>query len=206
MELDELKSLMNAQLEQGIEVRSNAALQDMLAQRTESVIHRIKRSIRLELIAFMLFALAAIACWLLYHSLLVHLFCIATWVLCLSFSTYLLLLQRRIIFFENFPASVRQNIEQVIQIVRRFTKLYAGISLGMLPVIYCFGLLIGYIELSSRGLLQNFALSKGMLLAGIAFIVCWSVFIFFISKWYIRKLYGQYLLQLEQQLKDIENG
>ncbi|HTL09290.1 MAG TPA: hypothetical protein VL307_13565 [Chitinophagaceae bacterium] len=206
MELDDIKTLMNGALEQEMELRSSASLQDMLGKQTQSVIQRIKRSIWFELSAFILFALGAVACWLLYHRLLVHLFCMATWVLCIAFSAYLLLLHRRINFYEQFPAPVKENIQQVIDIVTRFTKLYAAISLGMLPVIYCFGLLIGYVELSSNGLLQQFAWSEGMLYAGIAFIVGWSVFIFFISKWYIRKLYGHYLLQLQQQLKDIENG
>ena len=73
-------------------------------------------------------------------------------------------------------------------------------------MIYVFGLIIGYLAIVQQGLLQQFTWSAGMLYYGVAFIIGWSVVIYFLAKWYIRKLYGNYLRELQQQLKEIENG
>jgi hypothetical protein len=77
--------------------------------------------------------------------------------------------------------------------------------MGLLPVIFIFGLITGYLNVSQQGLIRQFQWSKGIIFYTIAF-MAWSVIIYFFSRWYIRKLYGNYLLQLQQQLKDMENG
>jgi len=205
MELDEIKLLMKARLEQGV-TNSVQELEAAVRKRTQSVTGKIKRNIRLESVAFVCCGLGAVYCWLTYPSLLVHVFCIATWTLCTVFGMYLYALHRKIVFYETVPGTVKENLVQIIQIIKRFTTLYFGISMGLLPVIYVFGLIIGYLVISKQGLLQQFNWSKTMLYYGLAFIMGWSVIIYFLSKWYIRKLYGKYLLQLQQQLKDIENG
>lgn len=205
MELDDIKTLMKARLEQGTD--SNAQqLEASMKQRTQSVTGKIKRNIRFEFAGFMVCGLAAVYCWLAFPSLLVQLFCIATWALCVVFGAYLNALYRKIIFYETEPASVKQSLQQIIQIIRRFTRLYFGISVGLLPVVYILGCIIGYLVLVKEGWLQNFNWSKTMLYYGIAFIAGWSLLIYFLAKWYIKKLYGKHLLQLEQQLRDIENG
>ncbi len=205
MELDDIKTLMKARLEHGVD-SSAWELKASIKQSTRSVTGKIKRNIRLEAVGFMICALAALYCWLAFPSLLVRLFCIATWALCVLFGIYLRTLYKNIVFYETETGTVKQSLEQIIQIVRRFTRLYFGISVGLLPVVYVFGCIIGYLVLSKEGLLQNFNWSTTMLYYGIAFIIGWSVIIYFLAKWYIRKLYGNYLLQLQQQLKDIENG
>lgn len=205
MELDEIKLLMKARLEQATD--SNAGeLEAVMRQKTRSVTGKIKSNIRLEVIAFAGFGLGAVYCWAMYPSLLVHLFCVATWALCAVFGAYLFSLYRKIVFYETRSRTVRESLQQIIHIVTRFTRLYFGISMGLLPVIYVFGLIIGYLVISKQGLLQQFTWSASMLYYGIAFIIGWSVIIYFTAKWYIRKLYGNYLLQLQQQLADIENG
>jgi hypothetical protein len=206
MELDELKMLINARLEEGIHAQNTATLEAAVRQKTRSVTSKIKKSIAFEFAAFVLCIIVAIVCWLVYPSVLVRLFCVAVWIFCLVFSAYLYPLYRKIIFYESVPGTVKENLQQLIVIISRFTSLYFRISMGLLPVIYVFGLIIGYLDVSKQGLLEQFHLSKQMLVYGVIFIACWSIIIYFLSKWYIRKLYGNHLLQLQQQLKDIENG
>ena len=107
--------------------------------------------------------------------------------------------------YEGMTASLKQSLQLIINIVTRFTRLYFRISIGLLPVIFIFGLITGYLDIAAQGLLPRIQWSRGLGVYTIVFIA-WSVIIYFFSKWYIRKLYGKYLLQLRQQLKEIENG
>ena len=206
MELDEIKMLMKERLEEGIAGSPATGLEASLRRQSNSVTSKIKRNIWLETIAFVLCAIAAVVCWFMYPSLVVRVFCTVTWVFCLVSGIYMYALYKKIVFYETVPGTVRDSLQQIIGIVTRFTRLYFGISVGLLPVIYIFGLIIGYLDISKQGQLLQFNWSKEMLYYGIAFITGWSAIIYFLSKWYIRKLYGNYLLQLKQQLKDIENG
>lgn len=206
MELDDVKTLLKQQLEAGGSLPMTDTFSGLASSRTQSVIGRIKRNIWLECGAMLVCMAVAAWTWHAYPLLVAHFFCVATWLFSMVFSVYLLLLYRKILFYENRPAvSIKENIEKIIAIVTRFTRLYMGISMGLLPVIFVFGLIAGYLEVSGKGLLHAFSWSKGLLLYLSAYI-CWSVLIYFFARWYIRKLYGDYLVHLQEQLKDVENG
>ncbi|MEP7280144.1 MAG: hypothetical protein ABI813_15965 [Bacteroidota bacterium] len=206
MELDELKTRVKAKLEEGMLRHSATDLELSIRQKTNSITGKIKKNTWLEFAAFIFCMGVALACWLLYHSLLVHLFCLATWVFCIVFSAYLFSLYKKIIFYEKAQASVKENLQQVINILNRFTTLYFRITMVLLPVIFVFGLITGYVDVSQKGLIHQFHWSGNILFYIIIFMIGWSGIIYFFAKWYIRKLYGDYLIQLKHQLKEIENG
>jgi hypothetical protein len=205
MELDEIKILLKQKLEEDSPLQSAPALMSPGGKRSRSVISKIKRNIWLEFAAVQVCMAVAVWMWIIYTSLPAHFFCIATWIFSFIFCGYLYALYRKIIFYETVQSSVKENLQQVILIVKRFTQLYFRISMGLLPVIFVFGLIAGYMDISQQRLLQQFHWSKGLIFYSI-FFTGWSVLIYFFAKWYIRKLYRNYLLQLQQQLKDIENG
>ena len=205
MELDELKTLIKSRLEEGIVSHTAGELEAYIRKTAGSVTSKIKRNIWFEFAACCLCMLIAALVWLMYPSVYIHLFCIATGLFCIVFSGYLFSLYKKIIFYETVTGTLKESLQQIINIVTRFTRLYFQISMGLLPVIFIFGLVTGYLDVSQQGLVQKFQWSKGILFYTISFIA-WSVIIYFFSRWYIRKLYGKYLLQLQQQLKDIENG
>lgn len=205
MELDEIIILLKQTLEEDNHVQSAPVLKSPGGKRSRSVISTIKRNIWLEFAAVVVCTAIAAWMWIIYTSLPAHFFCTATWIFSLIFCGYLYALYRKIIFYETAQLTVKENLQQVILIVKRFTRLYFRISMGLLPVIFIFGLIAGYMDISQQNLLQQFHWSKGLIFYSI-FFIAWSVLIYFFAKWYIRKLYGNYLLQLQQQLKEIENG
>ena len=148
-----------------------------------------------------------LACWMWWaHPVsVIRYFCAAAYIFSVLFSVYLLTLYRKIVFYEKTPVSIRQSLQQVIEIIQNFTRLYFRISIGLLPLIFIFGLVTGYIDMSRQEILKEFHWSKGIAVYVAGFIT-WSVCMYFFAKWYIKKLYGNHLLQLQQQLKEIENG
>ena len=205
MELDEIKVLLKSKLEESTPSVSGGQLEASIRKHAGSVTGKIKRSIWFEFAACFLCMLFSVLAWVTRPSLLIHLFCIATISFCIVFCGNLLQLYRKIMVYEGMTAPLKQSLQLIINIVTRFTRLYFRISIGLLPVIFIFGLITGYLDIAAQGLLPRFQWSRGLGVYTIVFIA-WSVIIYFFSKWYIRKLYGNYLLQLRRQLKEIENG
>jgi len=100
---------------------------------------------------------------------------------------------------------VREGLQRVIAIIEEFTRLYFQFTMITLPIAFIFGLISGFLSLNGGAGIKNFNWQKA-----IFFYTCWFIFwsfiMYFFSKWYIKKLYGNYLQQLKDQLKDIENG
>ncbi|MFT3934307.1 MAG: hypothetical protein QM726_11865 [Chitinophagaceae bacterium] len=206
MELDDFKILLKNQLEESIHLQTGSQLEASLRQQAGTITNKIKSSIWFEFAVFALASVVAVVCWFFYPNLYVHLFCIATILFCIVFGSGLLTVYKKITYYESQQTTVKESLETIIDIVSRFTRLYFKISMGLLPVIFAFGFIALYIDISKQGLFQQFHFTPKMILSAITFIIIWSALIYILSKWYIRKLYGNYLHQLKQQLKDIENG
>ena len=205
MELDEIKYILRSKLEASQATFSSEDLEATIRQRTNSLTNRIKRNLWMELAACLVCILISVWAWVIYPLIYVHLFCIATWLFGIAFCTALLALYKKITRHEKIQGTMRESLRQTIIIVTKFTGLYASVSIILLPVIYVFGLITGYMDVAQKGLQQQFHWSTGFWIYTMVFFA-WSVIIYFFNRWYIRKLYGNYLEQLQQQLKDIENG
>ncbi len=205
MELDDIKWALKAKLEEPGTVHSVVEPEQLTRHKTVSVIAGIKRSMLFELVLGILcMAVFIWACYK-YPYLYVRFFCVLTIFLFTVFIVYLVKLFKKINFFERAPLSVKDNLQHIIDILQRFTTLYFQFSMLMLPVIFLLGLLAGYIDILQHGFAGNFQWSKGIVIYAICFIG-WSILMYFFTKWYIKKLYGNYLQQLKHQLLDLENG
>jgi hypothetical protein len=205
MELDDIKWALKTKLEEAGTKRSAGELEQLARRKTMSVIAGIKRSMLFELVFGALCMTVFIWACYKYPYLYVRFFCTLTIFFCIVFIIYLVRLFKRINFFEKAPLSVKDNLQHIIDILQRFTTLYFQFSMLMLPVIFLLGLLVGYLDISQQGLAGNFHWTKGVVFYAASFIG-WSVLMYFFTKWYIKKLYGNYLQQLKHQLSDLENG
>jgi hypothetical protein len=206
MELDDLKTSLKLELERGAPPLNVTTLEASLRAGAKPVLQKIKRNIWLELFVFVICIAAAIYYWLHYSSLLVQLFCVAVALCSVAFCIYLYSLYRRIIYYETIPGNIREGLVHIITIITRFTRLYFTLTMWLLPVIYAFGLITGYLDIAEKGLLPQFHWSDTLLLYTVGFLCGWTLLTWLFAKWYIKKLYGNYLYQLQQRLKEIENG
>ena len=205
MELDEFKSVLKLKLEAGATRRSASELEQYVQRKAQSLITKVKRSMVFEFIFGIL--CMAIFTWAFfrYTSIYTRFFAALTVVFCIFLIGYLVRLLRKITFYENSFPSVKESLQQVIDILQRFTKLYFRLSMLTLPVAFLLGLIMGYLDISQQGLSPHFQWTKGILFYTGVF-VFWSALMYFFSKWYIKKLYGNYMEQLKARLKDLENG
>ncbi len=205
MELDEFKSLLQSGPGENPGAASILEMEKKIRKKAGSVTGQLKQSIRLE---FAMSGLLVAACaWMGLHWPYLYVQCIAVLAVgyCILFLYFLWTLHKKIIFYERSSPSVLEGLAQTIDILERFIRLYFQFNMFMLPVAFVVGLITGYLTISAQGSNTGFSWAKAGLFY-MAFFIAWSVFMYFFSKWYIKKQYSSHLQQLKEQLEDIKNG
>jgi len=205
MELDEFKQRFKEQMPQETSLHSADELEGYIRKRTRSIIASVKRNIRFEILACFVFIAVAIWAWFAYPVSYVRAISLLTVCVCCLLLVYLVNLYRKIGAYEQASLSIKNTLQLVIGILHQFTRVYFQFTMITLPLAFVFGLATGFLNIKSGEGLNHFNWQRAMVFYSGWFIV-WSVIMYFLCKWYIRKLYGKYLQQLEEQLKDIENG
>jgi hypothetical protein len=205
MELDEFKMLLKEKDHEEIALHSAVELEGYIRKTTRSVTDKIKRSIRFEFALGIVFVCIALWAWFRYPFAYVRPFCLLSISVCCFLFIYFGALYKKISRYEQSPLPVKNTLQKIIDILQQFTRLYFQVTMITLPINFIFGLIAGYLVIKGDAGLKNFNWMKWILFYSGWFIL-WSAIMYFFAKWYIKKLYGDYLLQLRQQLKDIENG
>jgi hypothetical protein len=206
MELDELKNSLKTKLQETGDTHLPSELGNYIPAQSGSVIGKIKRNMMVEII-FCLFCLPLFAWSLSHYTSLYNRFFMGFGIIfCLATIAYLAILRKKIILLEASEANIRENLRQIIDIIGSFLRLYFQITMILLPVSFIAGIILGYAQvLSSEETVKSFSWSNYMLYY-IGFFSAWCFIMYFFTKWYLKKLYGNYLLQLKEQLKELENN
>ena len=205
MELDDFKQRIHTKLSETGAIQSAHDLAGYIHARTSSTIKKIKRNIRFELMACTLFIAASIWMYAAYHVSYVRVFAFLSIVLSCLLLVYLVSLHKKISSYEKNAPAVRLALREIVEILERFTRLYFQFTMITLPIAFIFGLITGFLRLNGATPIMNFNWQRSIIFYA-AWFIFWSVMMYYFSKWYIKKLYGNYLQQLKEQLRDIENG
>ncbi|QDK79509.1 hypothetical protein EXU85_13205 [Spirosoma sp. KCTC 42546] len=209
MELDEFKALYQSRFEQ-VPQKSGADLEDMLRRRSSSAVERILRNLLWEVGAAFVIVLGLA-------------FVMATWssniFRWLGLGVVLLSLVQVIAFswqYQQLKAqlsratgSVRHHLQDTVGIVSRFVRLYYRYCMRLIPVgMVVGGLLGGYAGVTGNttdpalaALPENSGLV--FLLGSLVLAVALAIGTYFMLTWYIQRLYGRYLDELNACLRDL---
>ena len=205
MELDEIKDLLKSKLEEGPAPLTSSELEEQISKKTHSIIDKIKRSIRFELALGIFFVVIAVWAWFRYPFFYVRPFSMLCIALCSFLFIYFGALYKKISAYEQSALPVKDSLQKVIDIVQQFTRLYFQFNMVTLPIYFIFGLITLYLIVKGDSSIKNYNWQRGIFFY-LGWFAIWAAVMYLFSKWYIKKLYGNYLVQLKQQLKDIENG
>ncbi|MEP6749053.1 MAG: hypothetical protein ABJB86_15075 [Bacteroidota bacterium] len=205
MELDDFKKRFSETMPESIILQSAGELEGYIRKRANSVIDKVKRSILFELLACIAFIAIAVWAWFYYNLSYVKAISMLSIFLCCCLLIYLGSLYKKISKYEKNTLTVKSGLQQVISILEQFTRVYFQFTMITLAIAFVVGLITGFITVHSDTAIINFHWQKAIFFYVGCFIL-WSALMYFFSKWYIKKLYGNYLLQLKEQLKEIENG
>jgi uncharacterized membrane protein len=217
MDLDQLKTELKTKLATDHMNRSDADIEQLLKKKTGSFIDKIKKSLWFEIIfGFLLnfgFVYAAFDASM--HSMRIYfgVFGVLMY-LFLFFLIYLLVRTNKI---KSADQTIKENLTSYIVLIDEFIKRYLQFTMALIPICLVFAGYLGYTDGHSDATKNAFnsGFDLGTKLNRNLFIVFISSFIVFMSlgiygmyhftKWYLKKLYGNYLNELKHCMTELQN-
>jgi hypothetical protein len=103
---------------------------------------------------------------------------------------------------------VKSNLEQIVSIMELFSRRYFQFTMALIPVSFIFSLELDLHEKRSMPAFEHFIQSIftqrwQTLVTGGVFMILLSVFAYFFTKWYLKKLFGKYIQQLKQYIREL---
>lgn len=192
MDIDNLKSSWKAlQIEQE-PILQDEQIRKLLRGKATDSISKIKRNILIEgsLTVFLSLFFMVNESWFYSPYILPYLGVVM--LLCLAWYTFKYSQIRKI----DLQKNLKQALQQLIKTLDLYLKLYLygsfflGVSAAILPLFW-------------KNVLQEASLNNILIIGGIALVVTPAYYLFI--KWYIKKLYGDYVDELKEELKELED-
>ncbi|MEN9686095.1 MAG: hypothetical protein RLZZ28_1881 [Bacteroidota bacterium] len=207
MELDELKSQLKEKLATDHTGRSDADIAFLLRAKTNSVIGKLKKSLRKEIFlgVLVLLPLGYIGIASEYRSLRIYFS--VTAVLCAAFLGLLIYLIKRINRLSVDILPVSRNLTEIVRIIEEFIRRYFQFTMALVPVCLIFAFFLGYHEPKHIDGLDHFVQlqldARWKLWLVVIYLIGFTVLVYYFTKWYLRKLYGNYLAELKECMKEL---
>jgi hypothetical protein len=205
MELDDLKNRLNIELGKPTVKPLTLALKG----KTTHILSKLKRTVLIELVltSFCIIAFIAIA---LFAEWKAHRIYFGTFGIILAFfipiNYYLL---KRITALQAANIPVKENLQKLITLIRAYIKKYFQFTMALVPLCTIYAGFLSYTyRVQSVGvapLLQHNDVHLFTKLMLIAFaLMGFLALCYFLTKWYLKKMYGNYITQLENSLAELE--
>lgn len=217
MDLDQFKNELKTKLATEHINRSDADFEQILKSKTSSFIDKIKKSLWFEIIiGFLLnfgFVFAAFDAGMRSMRIYFGVFSILMY-LFLFFLIYLLLRTNKI---KTTDQTIKKNLESYIQLIEEFVKRYLQFTMALIPICLVFAGYLGYSDGHSDATTgaYNNGYSFGSKLNGTQFtlillsflsIICLGAYgMYHFTKWYLKKLYGNYLSELKKCMSELQD-
>jgi len=209
MELDELKYQLNQRLATDHASRSNADISALLKKKTHSVISKIKRSLIIEMVLCVLFFVAMLyVCFITnYWSIRVY-FGVFT-LLTVLMTLVLYYLYRRTDTLSDSDRPIKANLQTLVGLLEEFVKRYFQFTMALLPVCFMFSMILSYADPVEIPEIEKFSVKvftarwQVMVFLGV-YMIALAISVYYFTKWYLKKLYGNYLNELKQYIAELD--
>lgn len=209
MELDELKNLLNQKLSTDHLYLSEDDIASMLTKKANSVLSKIKKSIWFEIFSCILIIIGFgyLGIFSKYTSLNIY---FSTFTLIFFIFTFVLIyLLKKINQFDEGIGSIKSNLLSIIKLLEEFIKRYFQFTMALIPICFVFAFFLGYNQKEPvpelDALMNKKQLSKSVLIGITAgYIFLFSIAIYYFTKWYLKKLYGNYVNQLKVYIAELK--
>jgi hypothetical protein len=213
MELEELKQQMNRELESKSDWAATVELKEMIHRRSGSVVQKIRRSLWIELMILIFINVPLAFDTGIRYPKLLQLYLV--WFIFLLFiATFPVLgyLISKTYWFEKQSSNIRENLSRIHFLIHRYCQINMLLAMLSAPIGYCLGLLLAVppSEPFSWQSLKNFLFTSSeaenwiSLLILLGILLFFELVIYFLMRWYLRVLFGKYLVKIKQLISELE--
>jgi hypothetical protein len=207
MELDQLRSIWQNDVAQS---KEDAQLLSIMSRRSNNPIARMKRNLFLELVAIIILYGFTIA----YYAYAFHgkMSEVSWFMIGIAFCFFIYYYRKNRLLnkMECLSCQVKSNLQRQVNTLEKYVKFYliAGTLLVPLTIIFFSWLIYVKSPLKPRSILYHSAAYPWWqtILAWVAIVGICTVLIYYLNKWYVKKLYGNHILKLKELLTEMDAG
>ena len=204
MEIEDLKSLWNELASNQTKTRNidKARIKKLIKGKTQHAVSKINRSILLEVGSLMIATLFFAFSIFFQENIVSYSLLSVIIVFCSAYFLYYGIKYQRINSIINSGQNLRESLKNLIHTISYFLKFYLYSSLIVTPIAFILGFFYGYSSLQETSdpvALDFYTLLTLDIVAALLTVVAYPF-----MKWYIRRLYGRYLDELQDCLKELE--
>ncbi len=207
MDLDELKIQLNKRLEgdQSFEmVVSNVSSLNNIE--TNSVVSKIKKSLVTEIIFSIIFIAVFGYVSLFSKNSSIKVYFSFFLLVILIFTGFLFYLLKRTNSLTFSTDSIKDNLKKLHSLLSEFVKRYFQFTMLLIPICLLFSGYLGYMDSQHNiNMLSTSINLKKYVILLVLIIVIFSVGMYFFTKWYLRKLYGNHLTEMKEMIEQLES-
>jgi hypothetical protein len=209
MELDEFKDTLNQQLATDHLYRSEADIAALLRKKAHSIIVKIKKSLWFEIfsciVIMLLFGYLGLSCK--YSSM--NIYFSAFTLVFVPFTIILFYLLKKINRLNTNSLSVKNNLQSIVSILEEFMKRYFQFTMVLIPICLVFAFFLGYtkkqpIEPIDQIILKYKPSYSFITIFTFVYMTSLTVGIYYFTKWYLKKLYGNYVNELKIYINELK--
>jgi glucan phosphoethanolaminetransferase (alkaline phosphatase superfamily) len=193
MDIDNLKSTWQALQTQPEPILENEQIRKLLRGKAKDSISKIKRSILIEGGLAILVSIFFIVNKSWFHSPFIVPYLVTVMLLCMMWYAFMYKKIKKADLQEN----LKQTLQKLISTLDLYLKVYLYGSLAL--VLFAAMLPLLWKNVTFADLL----LTKSIVIVGVVLIAIPAYYFF--TKWYIKNLYGNYVNQLKEELKELED-
>ncbi|MDD2793753.1 MAG: hypothetical protein PHD73_11285 [Sediminibacterium sp.] len=209
MELDELKSKLNLHLETDHLQHTEADIAALLKKKAHSVLSKIRRSLSFELIFSVAFTalLIYVAVASKYQSLRIYAGSFSVIMLLITGVIFFLLKKIKQATGSNLP--IRENLQNIVVLMDEFIRRYLQFCFILLPACTIFSASLQLHEKETiveiDHLFRKISPPKSQKI-WVIFLYLTGSFagLYYLTKWYLKKLYGNFVAQLKDYIRELE--
>jgi hypothetical protein len=205
MELEEVKYIFLQLVNNEARPMSDADVSALLKSKTKSSVASISKSLLMEGIAALIFFIFPIYIYVSYPSVYFRSFAVLLFLLAATFLFRICVLLKMISDFQRLPSSVKEKLLALLAIFRRYQQMYLVSTMITVPVLFAAAFLMIYLSNQSKDpVLFDLSPSRAIFVY-FFFSAIWCVMMYYFTRWYLKKLYGKYLQQLEKTLAELQS-
>jgi hypothetical protein len=203
MELDDLKSIW--QQKQSYPAKEAEEIASMIKGSSNSIVAKLKRSVWFELTVTIVFGVVMLYFTFTLPSGSMKWSIVSLLVLVLAYLIYCFKKIRLLNHFDPSQQNIRENLINLITDLKTYLQFYKTSYLVLYPVYFALGILFSAIERGFDNFLSRLTETEIILRMVFSTAVVMTLALVF-TNWYLKKLYGNHLVKLQDLLRDLKDS
>jgi hypothetical protein len=203
MEIEELKYLFLQQSSEAQKKSSAETIAAMLKRKSATQTAVLKRNLLIELVMAVLFSFFPVYILISYPAFYARALAILFLVAATFFAVKIIMLLKTIRRYDRTAYAIRQRLRLLVEILNRSARLYIQSTTIAFPLLFGIAALLIHLDNQNRDALLFLATGTGAVVVYVITSLLWCVAMYFVTKWYVKKLYGQHINQLQSHLNEM---